>query len=886
MCTSANQLFSDEFWASFSAQGSDKDKKSSNKSSGSSQSRTMVLKGLFEKSAQIPLAQIGACIASDYASKDITKAFELVRYFSLTEAGLLTAASRFDRMGNPITLVGAQNWGNVMCYLDLLLFAMFAKLESFEPLLLPRENEEPKLKRLRALLRLYVSLVRLGQLVTLDVTRLLCVLLLENGFLEALSRKQEDSCQLFIFLTEILQMPLLTLKIDIAHGGQYEKDDHRYTKERMLYVSIPEEDIPKIEEEGDTKEESKEASKQSPQEKKEEEAKNGDKKEKEGKEEPNSGDSKGDLPVETEDNSKESEGKQGIADDKSKQSVKTDSKSQLKAESGNDPKKGPVESEIANPTPKPTGQSSILLEECLEHYFNNSVQVRRQLERRRSLRRPTIEEKSRLEHIENPETLPEELGTVTYSETASRPRASSIVKENYQISSRSRANSTVSIFLENKAGEVSLPAWMFLQLLPFYTDLGPDSPTERSFAQKRPILPICLKRYTFDKSSRKSHKRVIIPPFIDLPNFIADEEHGRYRLVLESVVCHRGTSIDSGHFVAIVRDEPPDLSSTEEEEENRTWLVFDDLADSGRVKKTTFKEAFSKESPYVLFFRMVEVEEDKEALSCSLLLERKLSDSVVLKEGGDKKSHDLLSKVVFSGSTYPYPNSSEYVDIRERFYWKTGTLDGYFAEASMSLLGSKTHSKRNSLDMSLMKSLYSEEESALGLSVENLEEDVHKVKRKSDVSSKSSIWTRKLSLRRRSKAGSLEGEKIISILPSSREADEGEPVVSLSVEGESGENEATEVVGTPEEGENIPEPAAGLKPPQEGFLSPTLSFQSPRSSFEAIRYHRLKLSEHSAKSDSSVQKLLQDSKSSLWHKRMHQDKVRRERYKKEKCVVM
>ena len=47
-----------------------------------------------------------------------------------------------------------------MCYLDALLFAMFANLESFEPILFIPNHSEYLLNQLSALLRVYVNLLR------------------------------------------------------------------------------------------------------------------------------------------------------------------------------------------------------------------------------------------------------------------------------------------------------------------------------------------------------------------------------------------------------------------------------------------------------------------------------------------------------------------------------------------------------------------------------------------------------------------------------------------------------------------------------------------------------------------------------------------------------
>jgi hypothetical protein len=68
-------------------------------------------------------------------------------------------------------MLGAENREDVTCYLDSLLFAMFAKLESFEPLLYTNFDDEPR-RRLSTLIRLWVNMLRTGKLIQTDVVSL------------------------------------------------------------------------------------------------------------------------------------------------------------------------------------------------------------------------------------------------------------------------------------------------------------------------------------------------------------------------------------------------------------------------------------------------------------------------------------------------------------------------------------------------------------------------------------------------------------------------------------------------------------------------------------------------------------------------------------------
>lgn len=61
------------------------------------------------------------------------------------------------------------------------------------------------------------------------------------GWKEAANLCQQDASEAFTFITEKLDLPLLTLKMDVAHGGkEAADDDHRFVSERLLNLAIPE----------------------------------------------------------------------------------------------------------------------------------------------------------------------------------------------------------------------------------------------------------------------------------------------------------------------------------------------------------------------------------------------------------------------------------------------------------------------------------------------------------------------------------------------------------------------------------------------------------------------------------------------------------------------
>lgn len=100
-----------------------------------------------------------------YAKGDPEKAFDLLVLLQESEQGII-------KDYNPdVKLLGAVNRHGVTCYLDATLFAMFARLESFEAILYNTFEDEPR-KRLATLLRLWVNTLRVGKLITVDIVRI------------------------------------------------------------------------------------------------------------------------------------------------------------------------------------------------------------------------------------------------------------------------------------------------------------------------------------------------------------------------------------------------------------------------------------------------------------------------------------------------------------------------------------------------------------------------------------------------------------------------------------------------------------------------------------------------------------------------------------------
>ena len=283
----------------------------------------------------------------------------------------------------------------------------------------------------------------------------------------------------------------------------------------------------------------------------------------------------------------------------------------------------------------PTDGHVITLEECLELYFNNNIEVKRyldQLERRNTLNslrshRSVDPTKAHASHIEVAEVsdISEPSSPMTLSPQADSPirqpfprkRAPSIIQENYISEKKGTPDGFPSIDEHSpQTGrlrkEVMMPAWQFFKLIPWYTNNMPtnDAQVAALFSSARPILGICLKRYSMLPNGtpvkRKIH--IDIPLEIGLPHFIQDDKmsedgpvFGNFKLSLQSVVCHQGFSTESGHYIGLVRSPDPN-----QEGEDR-WMRFDDLA-KDRVVYTNVERFLREESPYLLFYQVVPIE--------------------------------------------------------------------------------------------------------------------------------------------------------------------------------------------------------------------------------------------------------------------------------------
>jgi hypothetical protein len=96
---------------------------------------------------------------------DVDKAVDFILLFRDTISG------EIKPIDPTIKMLGAVNREMVTCYIDSLLFAMFARLDSFESIL-SVEFPDNNTNTLANIIRFWVNMLRTGRLVTTDIVRL------------------------------------------------------------------------------------------------------------------------------------------------------------------------------------------------------------------------------------------------------------------------------------------------------------------------------------------------------------------------------------------------------------------------------------------------------------------------------------------------------------------------------------------------------------------------------------------------------------------------------------------------------------------------------------------------------------------------------------------
>ncbi|OLL26908.1 hypothetical protein NEOLI_000714 [Neolecta irregularis DAH-3] len=189
------------------------------------------------------IEQLGLLIARDnvaqvfygpYASRDSEKAKELLMMLRYAEDG------RIEEICPSIGMRGAQNIRS-SCYLNSLLFVMFAHTDVFEPILYKRFEDSVAHQNMCAGLRLWVNMLRTGKLITCDITdQVRAKLSIACEWDSFDKNSEEDVSEAFMRITEALHMPLLTFLVDYAHEGlEIPNQDHKFEQGRLLNVIVP-----------------------------------------------------------------------------------------------------------------------------------------------------------------------------------------------------------------------------------------------------------------------------------------------------------------------------------------------------------------------------------------------------------------------------------------------------------------------------------------------------------------------------------------------------------------------------------------------------------------------------------------------------------------------
>jgi hypothetical protein len=127
-----------------------------------------------------------------------------------------------------------------------------------------------------------------------------------------------------------------------------------------------------------------------------------------------------------------------------------------------------------------------------------------------------------------------------------------------------------------------------------------------------------------DGKAVRRDTKIDVPIDIALPHFVKDDSltddaplYGKFKLSLQSVVCHQGKSVNSGHYISLVRASPgiqrlvPGSSGLLDGTsglESRYWMRFDDLAKE-RITLVDIENVLSVETPYILFYQIVPLDE-------------------------------------------------------------------------------------------------------------------------------------------------------------------------------------------------------------------------------------------------------------------------------------
>ncbi|KAL7793332.1 ubiquitin carboxyl-terminal hydrolase domain-containing protein [Trichoderma afarasin] len=531
-----------------------------------------------------------------------------------------------------VQMVGAENRSAVTCYIDSLLFAMFSKLDAFECMLKTDFPEDDPRHRLVILLRIWVNMLRTGKLIRTDLTKLIQDSMAECGWPEARLLEQQDASEAFAFFTEKLELPLLSLQVDLFHQGKFDKDDHKIVYERLLNLAVPSDS------DG-----------------------NGIKLEDCLEEYFNT---QVDVLRDSEEAKKLSIAEDGTLNSPSQLLIPNQIQLIRDGESTAAPAAmtlSPVEMSPSKPLPDvplESNKEEKAKEETPEEGDKEMTAGGKVDEKKADEKKVDEEEgedkvEEKKDEMEAPSS--EQVNGTSQNSTLGETSQSTVVPDQSGASSsrmtiRHRSTSVIQRVMLDDRGRpassenirkrlslkgstvikaVTIPAWQFFRLIPWHAVNNSTEPRNNVEVamnlDQRPVVGICLKRYAMTETGLpKRHNTYIdIPESMRLPHFmladgphIEEETNGlatEYKLVLQSIVCHRGDSLQSGHYISFARVAPKLLTDNRRHDfdpppdyEEAQWVRFDDL-DIGR--RVTFvddiKESLKVEMPYLLFYQIV-----------------------------------------------------------------------------------------------------------------------------------------------------------------------------------------------------------------------------------------------------------------------------------------
>ncbi|ESZ93561.1 hypothetical protein SBOR_6044 [Sclerotinia borealis F-4128] len=445
--------------------------------------------------------QILFCLNSKFAKGDAVKAHSFLVVIQESLSGIVYPYNPLTRM------LGAEN-PTATCWLDSLLCALFSVPTQFQELL-SQSYEDPSKQKLIQLIRLWVNLLRKGILIEVAITERILDSLHECGWDDFDRIRHQDPTEAHMKIGDILDWPMLNLKVDFQHGGiESEEDDHKTSQERTVPISIP-----------------------------------------------------------------------------------TDYH----------------------------GSGRVKLEECIENSLNSFVQISRFIEP--SLQEPTPPETS-VDHDEKPK--PEHVETIE-GESTTAP-SSPKVEMGGQVYSQNQL-----------VREVTHEQRSLYRSLSRASALWPSKPApvnNKELAQhlqkQKPMLGFDLKRYGVGGmdgiTTMRINTPVDIPKEMSLPHFVDEDGVSdnmpiadRFKLVLRSMICHRGEDIHSGHYTSVVHlniETDGDWDSARPNDDQQPpnyvedrWMVHDDIADE-RVARADIEAALNNDKygmPVTLWYELVPI---------------------------------------------------------------------------------------------------------------------------------------------------------------------------------------------------------------------------------------------------------------------------------------